>query len=434
MTTGESSCRPARLERFGETVDALCDGLVVRAGLLEDALSEYQGSCDASFRAPTIDTAELVRAVAAGLRDVGDWTGGVGAAFRAVMEEAGWPEWAGFDRKVTIDDARVVGHLDEWPDPYRGVPEGMAAQLAADLGMDYDPDGPPAWVDLLADGATGADVIGPLLEGTAMALADLPAGVTVTLQVEAGFVAVLSDGRVVARLTRAQLTARLMLPAGTAPRLATATSWVSRGGAALAFMAGAGDQWYGDAGLPSHERVARAVTRGAGLAGSSAAGGALGVQAGVVCGPATPLCSTVFGIGGAIGGGMVGDAFIDALPFMDTPPPGEHDTDDIIDAIGADGGTVDARLAASADLQASDLAVLATADDPVLNQRVISILPDDDVLERIIAFDDASAPPWVATGTTTTSTTAPPPPPPLPAPGGGSTPPDPWVGDRPGEP
>jgi hypothetical protein len=66
----------------------------------------------------------------------------------------------------------------------------------------------------------------------------------------------------------------------------------------------------------------------------------------------------------------------------------------------------------------------------VLNGRVVSILPDDDVLERIVAFDDASAPPWVSTGTTTTTTAAPPARPPSSAPGDGSPLPDLWVEDR----
>jgi hypothetical protein len=94
---------------------------------------------------------------------------------------------------------------------------------------------------------------------------------------------------------------------------------------------------------------------------------------------------------------------------------------------------VNARLGAQADLAASDLAVLATADDPQLSERVMSVLPDDDVLERIVAYDDRSAPPWVPAGTTTTSTTsttAPSPPAPERASGGAAPPPDPWAGDR----
>jgi hypothetical protein len=434
MTSGESSCRPARLERFDATVGALCDGLGIRAGLLDDALVAYRSSCDPSYRAPADDSDEMVRAVAAALRDLGQWTGAVGGAFRRAGDAAGLPGWFGYDGEMTLADARIEDALGGWSDPYRGVAEGAASQLARDLGVDYDPDGPPAWVDLLGDGATVTDVLGPLLEGTALGLADLPPGVTVTLRAESGGVAVLADGAVVTRLSQAELSAHVMLPTASAPRVAAAATWVGRAGAALAFLAGAGEQWYADTGLPPQQRVARAVARGGTVSGLSAAGGALGVKVGAVCGPAMPVCSTVFGIGGAIAGGLAGDAILSSTPLMETPPPGEHDLDAITDGIAADRRPVSPRLAAKADLDASDLALLATADDPLMSERVMSVLPDDDLLERIMAYDDASAPPWVPTGTSTTSTSAPTPSVPVSVPDGRPPPPDPWAGDRPGEP
>jgi len=426
MTSGESSCRPARLERFDATVGALCDGLGIRAGLLDDALVAYRSSCDPSYRAPTEDSDEMVRAVAAALRDLGQWTGAVGGAFRRAGQAAGLPGWFGFDGEMTLAHARIEDALGGWSDPYRGVAEGAASQLARDLGVDYDPDGPPAWVELLGDGATGTDVVGPLLEGTAMGLADLPPGVTVTLRAESAVVAVLADDAVVTRLSQAELSARLMLPTASAPRVAAAATWIGRAGAALSFFAAAGEQWYGDAGLPTQQRVARAVTRGGGITAGSVGIGWIGVQLGAVCGPAAPVCATAFGAAGAIAGGLAGDAIVDAVPFMEPPPPGEHDVDAVTDAIAAGEIEVNPRLAAQADLQASDLAALATADDPLLSERVMTVLPDDDLLERIIAYDDPSAPPWVSTGTTTTSTTAPAAPAPA-VPAGGSLPPDPWA-------
>lgn len=436
MTTGESSCRPARLERFEQTVHALCDGLVTRAGLLDDALATYQASCDSEYRAPTAGTGEVVRAVAAGLRDAGEWTGSVAAAFRKAMEDAGVGGWdVLLERPMTLADSAILAELDDWDDPFRGVPEGMAAQLAADLGVDYDPDGPPAWVDVLSDGGTVADVVGPLLKGTELGLARLPSSVTVTLQIEAGTVAVFADGAVVARLSQAELRAQVMLPGASAPRLAAASKWVGRVGFALAFAASAGQQWHLDAGRPTHERVVRAAARGTSVATGAVVGAYGGVQLGTACGPLTPVCSPVLGIGGALTGGIVGDRVLNIVPFMDPPRPGEHDLGTITDGIAAEESSLTPRLEAQADLQASDLAVLATADDPVLNHRVISILPDDDELERIVAFDDASAPPWVSTGTTTTTTTAPPRPVFEPSvPGGAAPPPDPWLGDRAGEP
>jgi hypothetical protein len=429
VTSGESSCRPARLERFDATVGALCDGLGIRAGLLDDALAAYRSSCDPSFRAPTAESDEMVRAVASALRDLGQWAGAVGAAFRRAAEAEGLPGWFGLDGELTLADARIEDGLGGWSDPYRGVAEGTASQLARDLGVDDDPDGPPAWVELVGDGTTVTDVLGPLLAGTALGLAGLPPGVAVTLRVEAGAVAVLADDAVVTRLSRSELSARLMLPTAGAPRVAAAATWVGRAGSALAFLAGGGEQWHADGGLPASRRVARAVTRGGGVAALSAGAGAAGVEAGAVCGPFMPVCSTVFGIGGAIAGGIAGGAIVDALPWMEPPPPGEHDLGIISHEIAADDGRANARLGAQADLTASDLAVLATADDPHLSERVMSVLPDDDVLERIVAYDERSAPPWVPAGTTTTSTTAPSPPAPGRGTGGAAPPPDPWAGD-----
>ena len=84
---------------------------------------------------------------------------------------------------------------------------------------------------------------------------------TVTLRAESGVVAVLADGAVVTWLSQAELSARLMLPTATAPGW-RGCDLGGRAGAALAFLAGAGEQWYADAGLPPRQRVARAITRG----------------------------------------------------------------------------------------------------------------------------------------------------------------------------
>jgi cell division septation protein DedD len=455
MTTGESSCRPARLERFDETIGAICDGLVIRAGLLDDALATYRATCDVELRAPTVGTGGMVRGLASGLRDMGNWTGAVGAAFRAAAEAADVPWGIDAEDTMTLDDRSIVGHLAQWDDPYRGVAEGAAAQLARDLGADYDPDEPPAWVDILGQGGNVADVLSPLLEGAAAAMADARPGVTITMVAESASLVVLADGSAIARFSRAELTARLMLPSANAARLSSAALWVGRAGNALAFVAGAGAQWYADAGLPTPERLGRAVVRGGGIALGGAGGGVL---AGLACGPGAPVCSTVLGITFAFGGAWLGDKFVDALPFMDSPEPGEHDLGDLTATIASEGDAeVDLQIAARADLAASDLALLATADDPALNERVTSIIPDEDLLWRMIEFDDESPPSWVANGTTTSTTTTTVPPtttspitppshmgpptrtttattttaPPAAAPSA-HAPPDPWVGDGPG--
>ena len=69
--SGASSCHPARLQRFGRSLDALCDGLSRRAGVLDEALAAYRARCEHGFRVPTADTGQMVRALASELRDVG---------------------------------------------------------------------------------------------------------------------------------------------------------------------------------------------------------------------------------------------------------------------------------------------------------------------------------------------------------------------------
>lgn len=48
MSGGTSSARPARLVRFGETTDAMDEGLRRRFGALDEALAAYRATCDAA--------------------------------------------------------------------------------------------------------------------------------------------------------------------------------------------------------------------------------------------------------------------------------------------------------------------------------------------------------------------------------------------------
>ncbi|HEY7069301.1 MAG TPA: hypothetical protein VH479_04265 [Acidimicrobiales bacterium] len=446
MTEGSSSCRPARLLRFEEAVDAAIDGLRTRAGDLDDALRHYRHTCEKAYRAPTVGTEDVVRGFGTGARDWGRWTGDVARAFldaAAVDAYIGNATTTDAEDVMTRSDSELLDYLgdelDEGEDPFRGIPAGAAAQLAAGLGLDYDQSDPPAWVDYLANGGNAMEVSGLLMEGTARTLAGLPASVPVVMRIEHGSVQLFADGSVVATFTETELLARLRVPSAGAPGLAATGRWLGRAANVLAGVAAAGGQWQADAGMGTGSRVLRAATRGgtsvlgsmAGGAGGGAAGGAL---AGTVCGPGAPVCSGVLGTGGAIlgalAGGVLGDKAADFLPWMDPhePKPVEHDLGKLTDLIAGDGGHVDPSLSATVDLAASEMALADTASRPAYHATVASLLPDRAMLEHV-ALTGETAPP-VPTGTTTTTTT-------VPVPAGGIPSrddlPDPWPGDRPWE-
>lgn len=448
MTAGKSSCRPARLKRFDETLGAVADGLARRAGTLGDALAVYQARCAGSYQVPTAGTEGVVLEFGSGLRQWGQWVGAVGQAFLDVSGNRAYikPAWATHPEHVaryTDDDLmyRLARYLDPGDDPFRGVPEGSAEDFSRRLGARFDPDGPPAWITWLANGGTISDISKEVMTGTAKTLAKLPPEIRVTHQLRVGAVAVLRDGSVVGTLVRADLFARLRLPTASAPRIAGAANLVGAAGMVASGAAGAGMQWYNDQGLPTGPRVARAATRGVSIAAFGALGGLAGGVAGLSCGPAAPVCSAVLGAGGAINGGKVGDVVAGWMPWMDPPRPGEHHHGVLRDQIAMDDHDVDLEVAARVDLAASDIALNEAADNPAFQKRVASILPDRERLEHVITTgsrpENAPPPPHNRTTTTTTTTTTLPLVPPAirpetrpETPG----PPDPWVERRPYEP
>jgi hypothetical protein len=414
---GTSACRPERLVRFDGTLDAVADGLARRRGTLDDALAAYRATCDVDLRAPTVDTVEVLRGFGGGLRDFGNWVGGVGRAFKDAIGSGQHD----YDEVYTFDDGRVLEYLslylDPGADPYRGVTEGAGSWLAAGIGLDYDQDEPPAWIDYLAAGGTIGDVMSPLLQGSADGLSRLPQFASLTVRLEGGGLVIYGDEALAAAFS-AQLHARIRLPVGQASRLATASTWVGRIGTGMAGVAGAADQWYADAGLPLGERVLRSGTRGASAAFGSVAGA--WALTSLACGPGAPACATVAGIVGAFGGSWLFDEVTDELPWMDEPGPAERDLGEVRDRV-AFPDAVDPAVAATVDLTASDLALGATAHDPALQLQVNRILPDRTVLERVVDTNAAHPAPE----TTPTRTTVPV----LPE----DDVPDPWVAPRPYE-
>ncbi|HKE74654.1 MAG TPA: hypothetical protein VKB57_13620 [Acidimicrobiales bacterium] len=420
MSGASSSCHPARLRRFGETVDALCDGLARRAGLLDDALAAYRARCEVDYRVPTVDTGTMVRALASELRDTGRWTAAVGDAFAqsALVNEYMAPGTTGTDLEaiLTVRDGQLVGYMTAWDDPYRGVAEGAAAQLAAILDVHYDQDEPPAWLAHLSHGGSAADGLSALLKKAAPLMANLPSSVTVRVSLEADEVAVLADGGVATRVTRADVAARILLPRAEPERLVTASRWISRAGVVATGAAAAAEQWFKDDGRAVPERAVRAAGRGGGVAVGAWGGAELGGAAGGLCGPGAVVCSPVLAVAGGIAGAAVGDKAMDRVLAGGGPKPAARDLGELRADIAAADGTAAPALEARADGVASDLARKATAGRPIVASRVESLVPDHDALERVIEAKDWSAarspksPAAVLTS---------------------SPPPDPWGGDWP---
>ena len=407
MASGDSACHPARLERFGRTMDAVCDGLAHRAGHLSDALDDYRHACERTYRAPTAGTVGVIRGLITGLRDIGRWTGDVGKAFGQAAAVAAYmsPDApADLEGVIRVPDAELRSYLTAWPDPYLGVPEGAAAQLAADLGVRYDPRSTPAWIAYLSDGGNATNGVGPLLKSTAALMADVPGGVTVTVRIESSTVAVFEDGSIVARFSQTEVAAHFVAPSANAGKLLTASKWVGRAGfVATAFAAG-GTQWHTDAGLPTGQRLGRAATRGGAVAIGSSGGAWLGSTVGGACGPAAIVCSPVLGFGGGVLGAAAGKMASDHIPWMHPvrPDPGQHDLGAVREGLAATHDDVEPSLAAQSDRAAADLARAATADDPIRAGRVAALVPNDEALARVVAADDWSAAKTPATSTTTT--------------------------------
>lgn len=433
MTEDVSSARPARLVRFGDTTGAMDDGLQARFGALDEALAAYRGTCETQYRfIPTTETTDVLRAWGGGVADLGRWVKEVGQAFITSQVVDAYVDGFGdvdMEAVATLDDADVVAHLDEYgDDPFLGVPAGGWAIEDRDVQPD-DPDAFGGFLDGLGLGSTISD---EMLKGFNDLLANTPRSVTITVTLTETHMLFLSDGRVLARVTRAEATARLLLPSQVPSDLARASRWLGRVGGALDFATGAYTQWQDDAGLPASERLLRAGTSGAGaglggVGGGFLGGAAGGAAAGLVCGPGAPVCSSVLGIGGGILGAIAGSGLggwaVGFLPWMDEPEeplPGEYDLEVLHDELAQSDGTLSehsAPLDAAVSLVASDLALAETADQPDVQPHLEPLLPDRDELLRIIeGVDEPESGPPTGTTTTTTPPSAPPEPSPGPAP------------------
>lgn len=422
----QASARPGRLLRFQEAHAAACDGLYRRCGTLDDALARYRATCEVAYRAPTHGAVDALDSWRGSYRSLTTWVGDVGRAFlaaEAVDVYVGGGGSGDIEAIVRQGEDDILTHLHEqWDDdPYRGVVDPVTGEIAADAApwvadlVADDQSAPPAWVGAVADGSFYATIVDEMLGATAASLAGLPRAVDVTVVFERGEIVVYRNGAVAARLTRVEVSARVLVP-DVSSRLGAIRTWVGRAGYALTFVAAGAGQWYDDEGLPTDERMARALTRGGGALGGAIVGGLVaGAAVGTVCGPGAPVCSTVLGIGGAILGGVIGEWGAGFLPWMDDddsePLPLEYDVEAIEDLIesGGPGELHDASIAA-VDLAGREAAAASVVPGTVEEHYLDQVLPSR---ESLLAIADPPPPPppdETTTGTTVPEPHLPPPP------------------------
>ncbi len=393
MSDRVASAEPDALERFETVVDAVADGLATRIGQLDDALVTYTSTCAAKYRAPTDGAAATLTGFNVDFRALGRWTGDVGRAFRradTVSQYAGYGAGHPGDAGHLTDQQLVDRYLSEMDDPFRAVRSGVAEQLARDLGVEHDQDGPPAWLGHLESGGTYSSVANALLIASSRRLADLSPTVTVTLRIHGGTLQVLRNGRITYTYEVFEAQARLRQPSITSARLATLGRWTGYASHALNAITGFADQWSADHEVAGFSRVARSVTRGGGRSFFGFGAGWIGFQAGTVCGPAAWVCSPVLTLGFGFGGAVLGDLLAGSMPWMADPPDPPSEAELITEAIGSS-EVLAPQISATVDLLASDLALDAASDDPFRRREIESILPQRSALEGVIATGE----PWV---------------------------------------
>jgi hypothetical protein len=242
--------------------------------------------------------------------------------------------------------------------------------MADELGLAFDPDGPPAWVAFLADGGSVGNLTTPVLDGAAAALRRVPEYSRVTFRIDRGVLAVDGERGLTGRFA-AEVGAEVRLPVGRASYLARAAKWSGRLGTAMTGAAGVAGQWFADAGVDTPSRMGRAGTRGGALAGGSYLGAAL--APGLLCGPGAPLCGAVSGVIGGVAGGYLADQVVDHLPWMHPPEPAAHDLGELRRQVAGSGAVVP-EVAAAVDVRATGLALAATADQPAVHAQVARVV------------------------------------------------------------
>ncbi len=303
-----ASARPQRLLNLAETTGAIADALTTRAGWIEDDWETYTLYNGVDWRFDAGDLPGALRAWAATLRKIGEFTGGVGGAFLvADSDDAGGRHELseGRLRELIPCDMRV--YLDE-----------STATEEVDWG---DPDDPPPWLDALDYSAMAVGHAGAAVDAWDVAY-------------------VVGSG---AAAEWAPETPAALGRFATPAQLARFATLFSFGSAGLSGLSAGSRQERADAASLNYtdsEITTRAAVRGVGTAGGgllTSAGGA--AAAGFVCGPGAPVCAGVVIIGSGLIGSSITDWAIDLV--VGEPGPAEHDPDVVRDQInGVAPGTV----------------------------------------------------------------------------------------------
>lgn len=295
-----ASARPQRLLNLAETTGAIADALTTRAGWIEDDWETYTLYNGVDWRFDAGDLPGALRAWAATLRKIGEFTGGIGAAFlvadsddagdRHELSEGRLRELMPCDMRVFLDESTATDEVD-WGDP----------------------DDPPPWLDALDYSAMAVGHAGSAVDAWDVAY-------------------VMGSG---AGAEWAPETPAVLGRFATPAQLAKFATLFSFGSAGLSGLAAGSSQERADAASLNYtdsEITARATTRGVGTAGGALASSAVGVwAAGIACGPGAPVCAGAVIITVGVFGTSVTDRLVGAV--VGEPGPAQHDPEVVRDQI-----------------------------------------------------------------------------------------------------
>ena len=111
--TGSSSCRPDRLQAFGNITEHMAEGLGNRLNTMKSYIDPYMSGCDPNYRVDVTGLPDEVGGLGIKISNWGKWTAGIGTSFENIDHTTQW------DTVQTIPDSQIFKNLPQW---YKGDP------------------------------------------------------------------------------------------------------------------------------------------------------------------------------------------------------------------------------------------------------------------------------------------------------------------------
>lgn len=111
--TGSSSCRPDRLQAFGNITEHMAEGLGNRLNTMKGYMDRYMKGCDPNYRVDVTGLPDEVGGLGIKISNWGKWTAGIGTSFEEADHTTQW------DTVQTLPDSQIFKNLPQW---YKGDP------------------------------------------------------------------------------------------------------------------------------------------------------------------------------------------------------------------------------------------------------------------------------------------------------------------------